>query len=125
MTAQPCVIDGELVDAAETLDVLDPATGDLLDRTARGTTEHVDAAVAAARAASGTWRRTPTVDRSRILRRIGDLIGRERKELATLESRDTGKPLSQARADTEVAARYFEYYANTVEAFFGHSHPGN
>ncbi len=125
MTAQPCVIDGKLVDGPEALDVLDPGTGELLDRTVRGTAGHIDAAVAAARAASYAWRRTPTGERSRILRRIGDLIRRNREALSLLESRDTGKPLTQARADTDVAARYFEYYANTMEAFFGHSHPAN
>ncbi|PKW16146.1 aldehyde dehydrogenase family protein [Saccharopolyspora spinosa] len=125
MPAQAAVIDGKLVEGPETLDVLDPSTGTLLDRTLRGTGEHVDAAVAAARAASREWAHTPYSERSAILRRIGELIRRDRGEFALLESQDTGKPLAQACADTDVAARYFEYYANTMEAFFGHSLPPN
>jgi aldehyde dehydrogenase (NAD+) len=125
MSAQPCVIGGKLVVGTDTLDVLDPASGELLDRTVRGTADHIDAAVAAARAASKQWRRVSAADRSRTLRGIADLIRRNSDELAALESRDTGKPLSQARADAAVAARYFEYYAHTIEAFFGISLPAN
>src|SRR5437879_6408781 len=119
MAAQPCVIDGEFVGTDDTLDVLDPSTRSLLDRTARGTAEHIDAAVAAARSATYDWRHTPTRERSAILRRIAQALRGNRDELALLESRDTGKPLTQARADADVAARYFEYYEKTIGAFFG------
>ena len=44
---------------------------------------------------------------------------RDYEELARLESLDTGKPLKHARADATVAARYFEFYANTIESFYG------
>jgi aldehyde dehydrogenase (NAD+) len=125
MNAQPAVIDGENVVGGDTLDVIDPATGELLDRTLRGTAQHVDAAVEAARRASDGWAHTSYAERSAVLRRIGDLIRLDSEQLALLESRDTGKPLAQARADTAVAARYFEYYANTMEAFFGTSLPAN
>lgn len=125
MTTQPAVIDGENVLGGDTLDVIDPATGELLDQTLRGTAEHVDAAIDAARRASDGWARTSYAERSAVLRRIGEIIRRDAEQLALLESRDTGKPLSQARADTAVAARYFEYFANTMEAFFGTSLPAN
>jgi aldehyde dehydrogenase (NAD+) len=120
---QPCVIGGRLVTNTETLEVLDPATGQVFARTARGTGEHIEAAVASARAASAAWRRTPARERSAVLRRIAAGLRRAREELAALESQDTGKPLTQAHADVDVAARYFEYYANTLEAFFGHTLP--
>ncbi|MGJ9413847.1 aldehyde dehydrogenase family protein [Aeromicrobium sp. CF4.19] len=123
MNVSPCVIGAEQILTEDTLDVVNPSTGELLGRTARGTQVEVDAAVAAARAASEDWRHTPVAQRAEILRRIGGLVTRERERLALLESRDTGKPLTQARADVDVAARYFTYYASTVEAFFGNSLP--
>lgn len=123
LPTHPCVIGGELVTTDDTLDVVDPSTGQTFARTARGTGEHVDDAVAAARQACDGWRRTPARERSQVLRRIADVLRANREELAALESRDTGKPLTQARADADVAARYFEYYANTLEAFFGHALP--
>ena len=60
-----------------------------------------------------------------MLRRISDILRANREDLAALESRDTGKPLTQARADADVAARYFEYYANVLEAFVGHVLPSD
>lgn len=123
MTAQPAIIDGRRVHTVDILDVIDPATGAVLDSTARGTAAVVDAAVDAARRASDGWSHTSYADRSAVLRRMSDLIRRDAETFVELESRDTGKPLTQARADVTVAARYFEYYANTMEAFYGHSLP--
>ncbi|MBV9830632.1 MAG: aldehyde dehydrogenase family protein, partial [Marmoricola sp.] len=122
---QPCVIDGELVETPDSLSVLDPASGATFDATARGGEAEIDAAVAAARRAAPAWSHTRVSERSAVLRRIAELVRRDHAQLAELESRDTGKPLTQARADVTVAARYFEYYANTVEAFFGRSLPSN
>ena len=123
MITQPCLIGGNDVSTDESIDVLDPSTGELFARIARGGAAEIDQAVTAARAASEIWRAKSTQQRSAVLRRTAELIRRDRNELAVLESHDTGKPLTQARADTDVAARYFEYYANVVEAFFGHTLP--
>jgi len=120
---RPCLIGGKAVSTAEAIDVLDPSTGRLLDRVARGGAEEIDRAVAAARAATAGWRARSAEARAAVLRRTGELIRRDLDDLADLESHDTGKPLAQARADTGVAARYFEYYASVVEAFFGHTLP--
>jgi aldehyde dehydrogenase (NAD+)/betaine-aldehyde dehydrogenase len=118
-----CLIDGKDVEAPSAFEVLDPSTGRVLARVARGGAEQVDAAVRAARAASPGWRRTSPADRGAALRRLGELVARDREELALLESRDTGKPLTQARADADVAARYFSFYASAVETFTGDTLP--
>src|ERR1700756_5777125 len=95
----------------ETIPVLDPSTGKEFDRLARGSAEDIDRAVKAARSAvSGAWGKMTATERGRILVKMSDLILSRAEELALLEARDTGKPLSQARADIQVAARYFEYY---------------
>jgi len=125
MDTYPCIIGGESVYTDETLDVINPSTGNVFARTARGGHDEIDAAVHAARAASDSWRHTPVPARAEILRSIGDAITRSSKDLALLESQDTGKPMAQASADVAVAARYFNYYANTIEAFFGNSLPVN
>jgi aldehyde dehydrogenase (NAD+)/betaine-aldehyde dehydrogenase len=83
----------------------------------------IDEAVAAARNASDGWRRTSARDRALHLRRVGQKLAEHADELALLESQDTGKPLSQARADGEVAVRYFEYYSNALETFYGEELP--
>jgi aldehyde dehydrogenase (NAD+) len=117
------LIGGKQADTGATFEDLDPATGEVLAEIARCGAPEVDAAVAAARSAQGEWRERPPADRARVLRLVAEAIRREADELARLETLDTGKPLSQARADVDVAARYFDFYAGTIEAFYGDTVP--
>jgi aldehyde dehydrogenase (NAD+) len=120
----PAIIGGEKVEAAQTFEDQDPSTGQPCAQVARCGKGEIDQAVEAARRThEDTWRRTIPSERARILHRIAELLRRDHEELARLESMDTGKPLTQARADATVAARYFEFYANTVESFYGDTIP--
>jgi aldehyde dehydrogenase (NAD+) len=124
MTRYPALIHGEEVSATAAFEDLDPATGEVLAEVSRGGPEEIDNAVVSARQTlERTWRATKPADRARILRRISELLKRDRDLLADLESRDTGKPLRQARADTDVAIRYFEFYAGAVEVLYGDTIP--
>jgi aldehyde dehydrogenase (NAD+) len=108
----------------ETLPVIDPATGEAFDTIPRGTAADVDAAVRAARAACrGAWGRLTATERGRILLRMGTRILERQDELARLEARDTGKPMSQARNDIAVAARYCEFYGGAADKLHGEQLP--
>ncbi|WP_218004799.1 aldehyde dehydrogenase family protein [Actinomadura macra] len=103
---------------------VDPATGEVLGTLVACTERDVDLAVGAARTAvdrDSDWQ----VPRHRVivLNRMAALIRERAEELAVLESRDTGKPLSQARADVTGAARYFEFYAGFADKLDGRSIP--
>jgi len=106
-------------------DDIDPSTGEVLAKINVGGPDLVDRAVVAARSAfdSGPWRAMTPKERGRVLRAIAERILSQRDELAALESRDTGKPLSQALVDVEVAARYFEFYGSCIEALYGDTVP--
>ena len=118
------LIGGKEVSPGRTFPSYDPSTGDVLAEIARCGPEDVDGAVAAARSAfEDGWSRTPPAERGRALRRVAELIRRDADALALLESRDTGKPLKQAQADVTVAARYFEFYGGTIDAFYGDTIP--
>jgi aldehyde dehydrogenase (NAD+) len=123
MERYPLLIAGEEVAGPSVFADIDPATGDVLAEVGRGGAAEIDAAVGAARGALGGWRATPSAERARTLRRVCELIRRDRDQLAELESRDTGKPLRQARSDADVAARYFEFYASAVEVMYGDTIP--
>jgi aldehyde dehydrogenase (NAD+) len=123
MGVVPCIINGRAVATAASFEVHDPSTGEHLADVSQGGPAEIDQAVAAARAASQPWRRTSARERADHLRRIGRILTDHAEELSSLESRDTGKPLTQARADGQVAARYFEFYANAVETFYGDQLP--
>ena len=120
------LIDGRWVDAldGETIDVIDPCSGEAFTRIARGRAADVDLAVAAARrAVEGAWGSMTATERGRILQRLGQLILDHGEELADLEARDTGKPMSVARADAGAVARYFEFYGGAADKVHGQTIP--
>jgi aldehyde dehydrogenase (NAD+) len=118
-------IGGEYASASngDTFETTDPATGDRIAAVADGTAADVDRAVEVARTAFEEWRDVLPAERVRILQRVADHVRDRTAELAELESRDQGKPLSQARGDVETAARYFEYYAGAADKLEGKSVP--
>ncbi len=123
MTITESFIDGESVASAEVYDNIDPSTSRSLGAVARASGDEVDRAVRAARSASRPWLDTSPAERSALLGRIADLIDQNRERLARIESEDTGKPLSQARADAEVAARYFRFYGHAIDTYYGQTIP--
>lgn len=110
--------------SGQTLPVTDPSTGESFDTLERGNAADIDLAVAAARAAlGGPWGRLTATERGRILSRMSAIILSRSEELAQLEARDTGKPLTQARTDITVAARYCEFYGGAADKVHGHQIP--
>jgi aldehyde dehydrogenase (NAD+) len=121
------IIDGRRVDASDaaTFDVHDPSNGRVLAQVAQATKADVSRAVGSARAAleSNAWAGIAPAERARMLFRIAQAIRDRAEELADLESRDNGKPLRQARADVQVAARYFEFFAGAADKIMGNTIP--
>jgi aldehyde dehydrogenase (NAD+) len=117
-------IGGHWVGSADTLPIIDPSDGQEIGRIARGTADDVDAAVSAAQAArDGAWGVLTAVERGRLLLRLSAFILRDAEALARMESMDVGKPLSQARTDVIVCARYFEYYGAAADKVHGDTIP--
>lgn len=115
-------INGEWVAAldGQTLPVFDPSTGEVFDRIASSAAADVNRAVEAARASlSGPWGKMTATERGRILCRMSAIILSRSAELAQIEARDTGKPLSQALADIHVCARYCEFYGGAADKLHG------
>ncbi len=121
------LIDGERSDASSdgVTSVRDPATGEEIARVGRSSAADADRAVEAAHRAfqSGEWRRAPVRERRDVLRRIADLVRRDLEKLATLESRDAGKPIAAARGEMGAVAGAFDYYAGAVDKFHGQTIP--
>src|SRR6476659_1075238 len=121
------LIDGRKAAASDgsTFDVYDPSSGDVLATVAKATKADVDRAVASAHAAleSKAWGGAAPAERGRIMIRIAQALRERAEELATLESRDNGKPLRQARADVLIAARYFEFFAGIADKIMGNTIP--
>ncbi|KUO21732.1 aldehyde dehydrogenase family protein [Streptomyces dysideae] len=101
-----------------TREILDPADATPLAVVAEGDEKDTDLAVAAARQAfdggQGDWPRTPVAERAALLRRVADLLVRDREQLGLLESRDAGKTLEEGRVDIDCVADAFSYFADLV-----------
>ncbi|WP_342038370.1 aldehyde dehydrogenase family protein [Brevibacterium ammoniilyticum] len=123
ITQTTSFIGGRHVPSLTTYANIDPATGDHLGDVSRGGADEVDRAVKAAAKAQREWKRSSPEQRSRLLVATAAAIRTHRDELARIESEDTGKPLSQAYADVDVCARYFEFYGHVIESYYGQTIP--
>ena len=107
--------------------VTDPGTGEIFAYIARGNAADIDNAVSAARLSydggDGAWGRCSALERGRQMARLAQAIADHAEELAQIECRDTGKPITQARADADACARYFEYYAGACDKLHGETLP--
>lgn len=103
----------------EQLTVEDPATEETVAQVVESSPSTVDQATASAAEAARSWSAVSGADRGRTLVAVAATLRRHSERLSTIESIDTGKPLSQARRDVEVSARYFEYFAGLADKVTG------
>lgn len=107
-------------DRGTALPVIYPATGETIASLHSATTNVLELAVEAARAAQPAWARMKPADRGRILRRAADLIRARNAELARLETLDTGKAIQETLvADPASAADALEFFGGAVAAVTG------
>jgi betaine-aldehyde dehydrogenase len=124
-TVEGLVIGGERVAAAEgrTFDVVNPASATTMATVAEGGVEDVNRAVAAALRAYETWGALSPVTRGRRMHKFAGLVEEHAEELALLECRNVGMPISDARGQLGMIVDVIRYYAGAVDKFFGHTVP--
>ena len=113
-------VGGEWVDAVEgeTMEVLNPSTGEPIAEVPKGTQADVERAVDAARKALPDWLDKTPKDRMELLLKLADVIDENAEELTQLESLNVGKPMSIARDEMPFSAdnlRFFAGAARTLE----------
>ncbi len=128
ITRTTMVIGGEQVDAADgqTFDIVNPATGKVIATAPLGGKADVDRAVAAARKAFDDpkgWATWPAGKRGRALSKFAALVKQNSEELAQLETRNIGKPISGSRGEVIGASLVFDYYAGAANKIFGQTIP--
>ncbi|PWN07891.1 aldehyde dehydrogenase family protein [Rhodohalobacter mucosus] len=106
------------------LDMINPSYDKKIGEIARSGHEDVEHAVRSAQTAfEGPWAETDAAERGKMLAKAAEILYRNTEELAELEAADTGKPITQARADAELSARYFEFYAGAADKLHGETIP--
>ena len=105
------------------LEVFEPATGKAFALAPDSDAEDLDAAVDAAHAAFPAWAALPAAERAQCLVRLADLVERDLERFAEAESRDAGKPLSQARTlDIPRAVANLRFFGHAATQFASESH---
>jgi acyl-CoA reductase-like NAD-dependent aldehyde dehydrogenase len=99
--------------------VVDPATEETIAELEQADRDAADEAVERAKRAFPAWRAVSVEDRGRLLRRVATLVEEHAEELAAIESRNVGKPISGARAEMAMVARVFHFYAGAVDKHGG------
>ena len=114
-------IDGQWLaaDDGATLDVVNPATGEVIAKVARCGTSETRRAIEAAAAAQADWRQRPVKERSAILRKWFELMMAAQEDLAWILTAEQGKPLAEARGEIAYGASYIEWFAEEAKRIYG------
>jgi succinate-semialdehyde dehydrogenase/glutarate-semialdehyde dehydrogenase len=118
---QQCYIDGSWCDADShtTIDVVDPANGNVIGTIPKMGAAETRRAIAAADAALAAWRSKVAKERSVILRKWFDLMLANQDDLALLMTTEQGKPLAEAKGEIAYAASFIEWFAEEAKRTYG------
>jgi 1-pyrroline dehydrogenase len=122
-TEYKAFVGGEWVDSVsgETMDVINPATGEVVAAVPRCSAEDVDRAVAAAAEALPEWLDKTPKDRSELLFALADVLEEHAEELAQLESLNVGKPLMASRDEMPFSTDNLRFFAGAARQLEGKS----
>ncbi len=122
---EACYLDGEWVRAGTnaTLDVVNPATGDVLGTVPSFGAEETRRAIEAAHEAWPAWRARTAKDRAAILRRWHDLLLENRDDLARMMTAEQGKPFRESLGEIVYAASFIEWFAEEGKRVYGDTIP--
>jgi 1-pyrroline dehydrogenase len=122
-TSHKILVGGEWVEAVDggTMEVLNPATGEAIAQVPACTAADVDRAVDAAKQALPEWLDSTPGERAELLLKLADVLDANADELAEIESRNVGKPLSYARDEMPVCADNLRFFAGAARVLEGRS----
>jgi acyl-CoA reductase-like NAD-dependent aldehyde dehydrogenase len=103
--------------------VVNPATEKTIAELTEPGVDELNAAVARAKEAFPAWSKVSPPDRARLLRRVASLIEEHGEELALLETRNVGKPISDARGEVAMVAEVFHFYSGAIDKHHGETIP--
>jgi len=114
-------IDGQFMQAEgrPQQDVVNPSSGTVIARLPLATREDLDRALAAAEGAFQSWRRTSPLERSKILRRVAELVRERAPQIARNITLDQGKPLAEALQEVTICAEHAEWHAEECRRIYG------
>lgn len=112
-------INGEWRDSEKKLDVINPATGEVIDSVATCGKEATEEAIQHATEAFKTWKKTPGPTRGEYLAKVVAIMRSKAEELAEIITKENGKPLVDARGEVKSTIDYLEWYAEEARRVYG------
>ena len=118
---QQCYINGQWADAdsGKTIDVTNPATGEVLGTIPNMGTAETRRAIEAASAAWAGWRKKTAKERANILRKLFNLMMENQEDLAILMTAEQGKPMAESKGEIAYAASFIEWFAEEGKRTYG------
>src|SRR5699024_12407660 len=104
---------------ADTFTVKNPATGEVLETVRRHTPEEIEQALENGAKAYEYWKKTTAHERSQLLRKWSELIQANKEEIATLMTKENGKPLAESIGEVDYATSYIDWYAEEAKRLYG------
>ena len=105
--------------AKETLEIINPATEEVIGKVSHARKEDLDIALNAAENAFNSWKNASAYERSKILRKAADIVRSKADQIATLMTMEQGKPLIEAKMETMGAADSIDWYAEEGRRAYG------
>ena len=105
--------------AKETLEIINPATEEVIGKVSHARKEDLDIALNAAENAFNSWKNVSAYERSKILRKAADIVRSKADQIATLMTMEQGKPLIEAKMETMGAADSIDWYAEEGRRAYG------
>lgn len=121
------LIGGKFVDASDggKLDIVNPATGEVIDSVPAGTLDDLDKAISLAVEGQKEWNNVPLHEKMRILEKYACLIEENVEEIAKIMCEEGGKPIEQCRTEVYANAAIFRIYCAAAYTFYGKTLPYN
>jgi succinate-semialdehyde dehydrogenase/glutarate-semialdehyde dehydrogenase len=114
-----CFVNGEWIDSEKTIEVLNPASGEVIALVPLLGTADTRRAIAGASAAFEKWKKTSAKERSALLKKWFELVMASQEDLAVIMTSEQGKPLAESRGEIAYAASYIEWYAEEAKRVYG------
>ena len=119
MVSRKVYLDGSWVATAETIDVVNPATGEAFARVHTISRGQVQAALKAADAALPTWRNLTAKERGALLHRVADELNGRKNEIARIITQENGKPIAQSEGEVAMAEDHLRWFAEEGRRVYG------
>src|SRR5699024_3844801 len=118
-------INGEWKSSEDNLEVLNPATGEVIETVAKGEEYQTNLAIDAAKVSLTTWSKKTAKERSNYLNKVAEILRYRIDSIAQVITKEMGKPVQESKTEISLAIDYLEWYAEEGRRIYGETIPAS